>query len=141
MGFVHTEITLKNAKDIYRAEDGLIKDAEIRQSTITAMVDTGAMTLVINEKLRLQLGLGIQGERLATLADDTKTTVKIADPVRVCWKNRSMICDPLVVSGDRKILLGATPLEEMDLMVDPVRQELTGAHGDEVISLLLQMRN
>jgi hypothetical protein len=33
MGFVHTEITLKNAKDIYRAEDGLIKDAEIRQST------------------------------------------------------------------------------------------------------------
>jgi hypothetical protein len=33
--------------------------------------------------------------------------------------------------------LGATPLEEMDLMVDPVRQELTGAHGDEVISMLL----
>jgi hypothetical protein len=40
----------------------------------------------------------------------------------------------LVVSGDGKILLGAIPLEDMDLMVDPVRQELTGAHGDEPIT-------
>jgi clan AA aspartic protease len=136
MGFVHAEITLKNAKDIYRAEDGLIKDAEIRQTTITATVDTGAITLVINEKLRQQLGLGIRGKRHATLADNTKTPVKIADPVEVCWKNRSMTCKPLVVAGDGKILLGSIPLEDMDLMVDPVRQELTGAHGDEVISIL-----
>jgi hypothetical protein len=92
--------------------------------------------LVINEKLRLQLGLGIQGERLATMADNTKSTVKIADPVRVYWKNRDTICQPLVVSGDDKILLGVVPLEEMDLIVDPIRQELTGAHGDEVISEL-----
>jgi clan AA aspartic protease len=136
MGFVHAEITLKNAGDEIIAQRGLLKDTEIRQTTVTAMVDTGAITLVINEKLRLQLGLEIQGERRATLADNTKTTVKIADPVRVCWKNRSMICAPLVASGDGKILLGSIPLENMDLMVDPVRQELTGVHGDEVISIL-----
>ena len=134
MGFVHAEITLKNAKDIFKAEDGLIKDQEIRQTTVTALVDTGAMSLVINEQLRLQLGLGTQGERQATLADNTKKTVKVADPVKVCWKNRSMTCNPLVVSGDGKILFGAIPLEDMDLIVDPVRQELTGAHGDEPIT-------
>jgi clan AA aspartic protease len=137
MGYVYAEITLKNANDMAIAAVGLKKDAEIRQTTITAMVDTGAMTLVINEKLRLQLGLGVQGERQATLANNVKETVKIADPVRVHWKNRSMICDPLVVSGDSEILLGAIPLEDMDLMVDPVRRELTGAHGDEVISKIM----
>jgi clan AA aspartic protease len=135
MGFVNAEITLKNVKDMVIAEAGLIKDAEIRQETVTARVDTGAISLVINEKLRLQLGLGIQGERQATLADNTKTTVKIADPVNVCWKNRDTICRPLVVS-DGKIRLGVAALEDMDLMVDPIRQELTGVHGDEVISEL-----
>jgi hypothetical protein len=70
------------------------------------------------------------------LEDNTKTPVKIADPVEVCWKNRSMTCQPLVVAGDGKILLGSIALENMDLMVDPVRQELTGVHGDEVISIL-----
>jgi hypothetical protein len=31
-------------------------------------------------------------------------------------------------------VLGAIPLEDMDLIVDPKRQELIGAHGDEVIT-------
>ena len=136
MGFVHAEITLKNVKDIFRAEEGLIKDHEIRQATVTAMVDTGAITLVINEKLRLQLGLEIKGERRATLANGAREMVKIAEPVSVHWKNRDMICRPLVISGDGEILLGAIPLEDMDLIVDPVRQVLTGAHGDEIVTMI-----
>ena len=136
MGIVHAEITLKNAGDVITAQRGFIKEPEIRQTTVTAMVDTGAVTLVINEKLRLQLGLGVKGERHATLANETKETVKIADPVQIHWKNRSMICNPLVISGDGEILLGAIPLEDMDLMVDPVRQVLTGAHGDEIVSMI-----
>jgi clan AA aspartic protease len=136
MGFIHAEITLKNVKDMAIAGAGFKKDAEIRQRTVTALVDTGAITLVINENLRQQLGLGVKRESHATLADNTKTPVKIADPVEVCWKNRSMTCEPLVVAGDGKILLGSIPLENMDLMVDPVRQELAGIHGDEVINIL-----
>ena len=136
MGLVHAEITLKNVEDVIKAEIGLIKEHEIRQATVMAMVDTGAITLVINEKLRLQLGFGIKGERRATLANNAKETVKIAGPVSVQWKNRDSICHPLVISGDGEALLGAVPLEEMDLMVDPVRQELTGAHGDEIVVML-----
>jgi hypothetical protein len=107
MDFVHAEITLKNAGDISVAQRGLIKDAEIRQTDVTALVDTGAITLVINENLRQQLGLGVKRESHATLADDTRTPVKIADPVEVSWKDRSMTCEPLVVAGDGKILLGS----------------------------------
>ena len=136
MGLVKAEITLKNSRDKMKAEEGYIKEQEIRQTTVQAVVDTGAMTLVINEQLRQQLGLGVVGEKVATLADNTKKAVKIAEAVEVHWKNRSMTCQPWVVSAGR-ILLGAIPLENMDLMVDPGSQTLVGAHGDEEVGLLL----
>ena len=136
MGLVHAEITLKNIRDKMKAEEGYIKEAEIRQTVVKAVVDTGAMTLVINEKLRRQLGLGVVGTKEATLADNTKKMIKIAEPVEVHWKNRSMTCQPWVVSSGR-ILLGAIPLENMDLMVDPVSQTLVGAHGEKEVGLLL----
>jgi hypothetical protein len=41
MGAVHAEITLKN-----------VKDESIALETVTAVVDTGAISLVITEKLR-----------------------------------------------------------------------------------------
>ena len=136
MGIVHAIITLRNVKDTFKAEEGLIKENEIRQTTVEAMVDTGAGTLVINEELRQQLGLEVKVERQATLANDAKEMVKIAGLVEVHWKDRMMACQPLVVSGSSEILLGAIPLEDMDLMVDPVRQVLTGAHGDEIVSMM-----
>jgi hypothetical protein len=141
VGFVNTEITLKNAKDVIVAEDGLVNGREIRQATVTAVVDTRAITLVINEKLRQQLGLEIQAERQATprratLANDETEMVRIADPVTIHWKNRGAFCRPLVISDEGVILLGAIPLEDMDLAVDPVRQELTNANGDEIVPAL-----
>ena len=136
MGIVHTEITLKNAGDVLNVRRGIVKDTKVRQTTVQVVVDTGAMTLVINEQMRLQLGLAVVGTKQATLADDTKKTVQIAEPVEIHWKNRSMTCQPWVVNSER-ILLGAIPLEDMDLIVDPAKQELIGAHGDEEVGLLL----
>ena len=49
MGLVHTEITLKNVIDMAIAESGLIPGHEIRQTTVNALVDSGAWTMVINE--------------------------------------------------------------------------------------------
>jgi hypothetical protein len=136
MGLVHAEITLKNATDVGNFRRNLIKEPEIRQTVVQAVVDTGAMTLVINEQLRRQLGLDVVGSKVATLANDVKETVKIAETVEVHWKNRSMACQPWVV-GSGRILLGAIPLENMDLIVDPSAQELVGAHGEEEVGLLL----
>jgi predicted aspartyl protease len=136
MGIVHAEITLKNAGDVINVRRGFIKEREIRQTVVDAVVDTGAMTLVINEQLRRQLGLGTMGAKMATLANNVKERVQIAEPVEVHWKNRSMICQPWVI-GSGKILLGAIPLENMDLIVDPSGQEVVGAHGDEEVGMLL----
>jgi len=136
MGLVHEEIILKNVKDAFKAELGLIKEHEIRQTTVTAMVDTGAGTLIINEAIRQQLGLNVVDERKATLANDTKEICKVTEPVEIHWKNRSSSVRALVISGGGEVLLGAIPLEEMDLMVDPGRQKLVGAHGDDVVCMV-----
>ena len=136
MGIVHAEITLKNSWDVGNAENGLIKEQEIRQTTITAMVDTGAGTLVINEELRERLGLRIKGSRWATFANNEREKCEVTEPVEIHWKNRLTAVHALVVPDSGKVLLGAIPLEDMDLMVDPVRQMLVGAHGDEIVCLI-----
>ena len=136
MGIVHAEITLKNSHDLVYAKGGYIKESEIRQATVTAMVDTGAGTLIINEELRERLGLGIQGLRQATFANEAKEMCKVTDPIEIHWKNRSSTMRALVVPDSKEVLLGAIPLEDMDLMVDPVRQALTGAHGDEIVCIV-----
>ena len=136
MGIVREEITLKNGTDVGDCERGFIKEPEIRQATVTAMVDTGAGTLVINEELRVKLGLGIKGLRRATFANEAKEMCKVTEPVEIHWKGRSSSVRALVIPGCSEVLLGAIPLEDMDLMVDPVHQVLTGVHGDEIVCLV-----
>jgi clan AA aspartic protease len=136
MGFVYAEITLENVFDEGTCKRGLLNEQNIRRATVTAKVDTGAATLVINEDLRQQLGLGIRRECEVRLANNAKETVQIAEPVQIHWKNRSMVCEPWVIPGNGKILLGAIPLENMDLIVDPKSQELIGAHGEEPLGII-----
>jgi hypothetical protein len=53
-------------------------------------------------------------------------------PVMVCWKDRETPCQAVVLPGEAEVLLGALPLEGMDLTVNPLRNEVTGAHGDTI---------
>jgi clan AA aspartic protease len=132
MSLVQTEITLKNALDVGKKREGLIKETEIRQLTVNALVDTGAWTLVINEETREKLGLNIVGSDSGTLADGTKAEYNVAGPLEVIWKNRRTTCEALVLPDAEDILLGAIPLEAMDLTVNP-RRELVGVHGDQIL--------
>ena len=136
MGTVYAKITLKNARDVGNARHGLIKEPEVREMTVRAMVDTGAITLVINDAMRQQLGLGIESTCEATLANDRKEVCQLTEPVTIYWENRMTSCQALVVPGKGEALLGAMPLEGMDLMVNPVDRKLVGVHGDKPIYLL-----
>ena len=136
MGLVHAEITLKNTFDVRDSVRGIIRESEIRQVTMLALVDTGAGTLVINEAIRQTLGLAITGKRYAVLADGSRQEYQVTEPIDVHWKNRETSCRALVLSAAQNVLLGAIPLEDMDLIVDPVQQQLTGAHGDEVVTMV-----
>ena len=130
MGMTRTEITLKNVRDEGYAKGGHIKEEEVRAANVTAVVDTGSMSLVITEELREKLGLGLKGEKIVKTANGQRVTCQVTEAVDIIWKNRDMILQALVVPGAEDVLLGAIPLEGMDLMVNPVTQELVGIHGD-----------
>ena len=133
MGLVYAEITLKNAGDVSNARRGIIKEQEIRQTTVQAMVDTGASTLIISEAILQELGLEVEEEDVVTLANRAKEACKYTEPVAIHWKNRHMNTSAMVLPGVDEVLLGAIPLEGMDLIVDPSIQALTGAHGDRMV--------
>ena len=138
MGTVYAEITLKNAGDLVRARDGCLREQELRKTSVNAVVDTGAVTLVISDELCEKLGLEIQDIVEVTLANNAKETCKIAEAVEIQWKQRKSICRPWVLPGTEEVLLGAIPLEDMDLMVDPRNQELIGRHGDKQLGIIYQ---
>jgi clan AA aspartic protease len=131
MSIVYTEITLKNAVDEANVAAGLVTEHEVRQTTVQALVDTGAWTLVINEDLREKLGLRIIGTDSGTLADETGGSYHIAGPSEVIWKDRRANCDAIILPHAEEVLLGAIPLEALDLTVNPRSEEVVGAHGDQ----------
>jgi clan AA aspartic protease len=137
MGTVYAEITLKNAADSVIYERGLIKEQDVRSISVTAIVDTGAMSLVISEELRQKLGLSIMGEKKALVANGQRVSCQVTEAVEIRWKNRYSSIPAVVIPGAEKVLLGVIPLEDMDLIVNPVTQELVGAHGDVVECLAL----
>jgi hypothetical protein len=112
-----------------------LKD-EIRTLTVRAMPDTGAWTLGINEDTRQQLGLVIEETSESTLADGKTDTYSVTEGVKIQWKNHSTVLPAVVMPHAKDILLGALPLEAMDLMVDPVREQLVGVHGDQPLHVL-----
>jgi hypothetical protein len=133
MGTTYDEITLKNAVDVGDAERGLIKEADVREVTLQVVADTGADTLIINETVRKALGLRIRGPAQAWLANGANQVCKVTEPVEVHWKERFMTCQPWLMPNAPEVLLGAIPLEDMDITVDCNRQRLVGVHGDQQV--------
>ena len=136
MGTVYAEITIKNAGDLARARGKPINEQSVREARVSALVDTGAMTLVIGEDLCGELGLEIQDSTEVTLANNAVEICKRAEPVEIHWKQRKSVCCPWVLPGSDEVLLGAIPLEDMDLIVDPKKLEITGRHGEKQMGRL-----
>jgi clan AA aspartic protease len=135
MGCFMEEITLANAGDLRDVKRGRMSQNEVHSVTLEAMPDTGAWTLIINEELQQGLGLDIVDRVDTTLADGSIVEYGLTEPVEVRWKERRVACEAVVIPGATDILLGALPLEGMDLMVDPVNKRLVGVHGDRRLYL------
>jgi clan AA aspartic protease len=124
MGLVHAEIQLINSDDLALSARGYLKEDAVRRMSVTALVDTGAYMLVVNENVRTQLDLRKVDEKEAVLADGTLRKVDVVGPVDVHFENRATTVRAMVVPGEAEVLLGAIPMEDMDVVVDPRRQRL-----------------
>lgn len=89
---------------------------------IQALADTGSVFLVIPEHVRLQLGLEIADNKEITMADGSRKMVPYVGPVETRFKNRMAFVGAIVM-GD-EVLLGAIPMEDMDLIVLPLHRRV-----------------
>nr|VFK17838.1 MAG: clan AA aspartic protease, AF_0612 family [Candidatus Kentron sp. LFY] len=112
MGLVYADIQLSNPRD-----------TELKPLATNALVDTGAVTLCIPEHIMVQLGLEEVEKREVTTADGKRRSVPYAGPIRVEFENRTCFTGALVL-GDG-VLLGAVPMEDMDLVVSARMQQVT----------------
>jgi clan AA aspartic protease len=90
---------------------------ELQQLEVDALADSGSVYLCIPAHAQLQLGLEEVEQKEATLADGSKKLVAYVGPVELRFKNRVGFTGALVM-GDQ-VLLGAIPMEDMDLVVIP----------------------
>jgi clan AA aspartic protease len=111
MGVVYTNLILSNPSK-----------PKLKPIKIEALVDTGALNLCIPKHVALQLKLKEIEKREVALADDRKIIVPYVGPILISWEDRHCYVGAMVM-GD-ETLLGAIPLEAMDLIVNPSAQKL-----------------
>ena len=92
-----------------------------------ALVDTGAMMLRIPDRMARQLDLDMRSTRDVFVADGRRLKIPYVGPIQVAFQNRFCYVGAFVL-GD-EVLLGAIPMEDMDLVVNPKRGEVT-VHPD-----------
>jgi clan AA aspartic protease len=108
MGLIHTKLTLSNPRQ-----------RELLPVEVNALADTGSLHLCLPEHLAIQLQLEELYKREVTTADGQKHLCSYVGPLQVTFQNRGCFTGALVL-GD-EVLLGAVPMEDMDIMLSPAK--------------------
>jgi len=124
MGLVYADITLINGEDLILAKRHYIGEEEVKQMHITMLVETGSYNLCINEEIQTQLKFPVVERRAGETADGRIIECDVVDNVQVRFKNRATTCRAMVLPAGCEPLLGAIPLEDMDVIIHPQSQQL-----------------
>ena len=106
MGLVYSNITLSNPVV-----------GSMRPIDVVSLVDTGATYLCIPQHIANQLELKELQKREVTMADGSSSLVPYVGPIKVTFEDRICFVGAMIL-GDQ-CLLGAIPMEDMDLIVHP----------------------
>lgn len=109
MGLITTKVELRNPLD-----------TNLAPYMATALVDTRALHLCLPKHVVLQLGLQTVQQREVSTADGQRHVRDYVGPVEVTFGNRSCFVGAFVLGEE--VLLGAVPMEDLDLIVSPSRQ-------------------
>lgn len=111
MGLVNADVTLRNPRK-----------PDLAPVTVAALADSGSLHLCIPEHVRIQLELEEIGKKEAALADDSRRLLPYVGPIEIRFGNRVGFVGALVLGN--QVLLGAIPMEDMDLVVVPSTRTL-----------------
>ena len=124
MGLSYAELDLANYDDIAAARAGHIPLEEVRRMKARFLADSGAVMLAINDDIASQLGLAKVEERIAEMADGSTVTLPVVGPLEVRFGNRLSFVTAMVLPNGAEPLLGAIPMEDMDLVIEPKSQQV-----------------
>ena len=111
MGLIYADVILANpAKD------------ELGPINARALVDTGALFLCIPAHIATQLKLKEFEQREVTIADGSRKLCSYVGPVHLKYANRQCLTGAMVIGEE--VLLGAIPIEDMDLIIHPAQLKL-----------------
>ena len=111
MGLVDAKVTLKNPRQ-----------PNLAPIEVDALADSGSVHLCIPEHIRIQLQLDESDKKEVLLADGSRKIVPYVGPLELHFANRVGFAGALVM-GDQ-VLLGAIPMEDMDLVIIPSTRSL-----------------
>jgi len=124
MGLIYADLELVSAGDKELARQGYIDKEDIKKEKVTALVDSGAYMMCINEHIKTQLDLPVVDTMEAELADGTLQKMDVVGPLIINFKNRTTSCNAAVLPGESEVLLGAIPMEDMDVVLVPKLQTI-----------------
>lgn len=111
MGLIRGTVTLANPTR-----------TELAPIEVSALADSGAVHLCIPEHLAIQLSLSELERREVVLADGHRRIVPYVGPIEVRFGNRRCFTGGMVLGNE--VLLGAIPMEDMDLVLRPQLQTI-----------------
>ncbi|NEP18845.1 MAG: clan AA aspartic protease [Leptolyngbya sp. SIO4C1] len=124
MRITYAEIELVRADDLALVRAGYLAEDQVNRITVTAMVDSGATMLSIPKSLGECLNLARLDSLEAELADGSTIQADVVGPIEIRFKNRKTIANALLMPDNTDILLGAIPMQGMDVLIDPKREQL-----------------
>jgi clan AA aspartic protease len=132
MGLIVATIELVNRLDLELARRGLMDIDDVKKINVEMLVDTGSLYMCINETIRTYLNLPTNDRKKLQLADGTIGEFDIVGPLEVRFQNRQCMAEAIVLPDENQCLFGAMPMEAMDVLINPKRQELVvnPAHPD-----------
>jgi len=109
MGLIYADLSIANPRK-----------PELKPMHVRALADTGALHLCIPKHIAIQLELEELYSREVTTADGSKHLCPYVGPIELKFENRACFTGALVL-GD-EVLLGAVPMEDMDVLLSPAKQ-------------------
>ena len=125
MGEIKVKIGLENFGDRFMYIENKIEEKDIRRYETDAVVDTGAVMLILPQDVVEELGLKILRTVVVTCADERKEERPVAGTVTIKIGKRFMNTDCIVGPPASEALIGQVILEELDLIPDCQKQTLT----------------
>ena len=124
MGLIYASVQLINKDDLALAKRFVFGEDEVRTMQVEMLVDTGAYMLAINESIQEQMQFPFLEKRKFELGNGHVVEYDVVASVELQFKNRRTNCNAVVLPGSTEPLLGAIPLDDMDVLINPQRQEL-----------------